>query len=141
MPLVRRRAAGLHLGKWLGLSPTGVAALRDELHRLLPDSPEEGKGCYFLVFVQLFEKYGTFIERYTALIEKVSALIVSKIHVTVAAANVLLRQAGPVPAELPLQVGESAVVYSRSAGGWLPGRVVAFERGGKGAKNCFHLHR
>eukprot|EP01052_Picozoa_sp_SAG31_P005996 SAG31_NODE_272_length_18690_cov_14.520785_5_plen_215_part_00 len=34
-----------------------------------------GKGCYFLVFVQLFEKYGTFIERNTALIEKVSALI------------------------------------------------------------------
>eukprot|EP01052_Picozoa_sp_SAG31_P038813 SAG31_NODE_5257_length_2647_cov_1.852433_3_plen_158_part_00 len=34
-----------------------------------------GKGCYFLVFVQLFEKYGTLIERYTALIEKVSALI------------------------------------------------------------------
>eukprot|EP01052_Picozoa_sp_SAG31_P006174 SAG31_NODE_281_length_18584_cov_10.762564_13_plen_121_part_00 len=31
---------------------------------------------YFLVFVQLFEKYGTLIERYTALIEKVSALIV-----------------------------------------------------------------
>eukprot|EP01052_Picozoa_sp_SAG31_P061129 SAG31_NODE_20235_length_580_cov_1.216216_1_plen_88_part_10 len=29
---------------------------------------------YFLVFVQLFEKYGTLIERYTALIEKVSAL-------------------------------------------------------------------
>eukprot|EP01052_Picozoa_sp_SAG31_P046369 SAG31_NODE_8839_length_1377_cov_1.465571_1_plen_321_part_10 len=34
-----------------------------------------GKGCYILVFVQLFEKYGTFIERNTALIEKVSALI------------------------------------------------------------------
>eukprot|EP01052_Picozoa_sp_SAG31_P038674 SAG31_NODE_5214_length_2671_cov_1.306376_2_plen_100_part_00 len=31
---------------------------------------------YFLVFVQLFEKYGTLIERYTALIEKVSALTV-----------------------------------------------------------------
>eukprot|EP01052_Picozoa_sp_SAG31_P059448 SAG31_NODE_18747_length_624_cov_0.880000_1_plen_73_part_10 len=31
-----------------------------------------GKGCYFLVFVQLFEKYGTLIERNTALIEKVS---------------------------------------------------------------------
>eukprot|EP01052_Picozoa_sp_SAG31_P042272 SAG31_NODE_6664_length_1934_cov_1.401635_1_plen_367_part_10 len=29
---------------------------------------------YFLVFVQLFEKYGTLIERYTALIEKVCAL-------------------------------------------------------------------
>ena len=35
----------------------------------------DGKGCYFLAFVQLFEKYGTLIERYTALIEKVSALI------------------------------------------------------------------
>eukprot|EP01052_Picozoa_sp_SAG31_P014983 SAG31_NODE_948_length_10825_cov_9.412829_16_plen_226_part_00 len=34
-----------------------------------------GEGCYFLVFVQLFEKYGTSIERYTALIEKVSAFI------------------------------------------------------------------
>eukprot|EP01052_Picozoa_sp_SAG31_P034478 SAG31_NODE_4034_length_3647_cov_26.004510_5_plen_100_part_00 len=31
-----------------------------------------GKGCYFLVFVQLFEKYGTLIERNTALIEKVA---------------------------------------------------------------------
>eukprot|EP01052_Picozoa_sp_SAG31_P003011 SAG31_NODE_111_length_24443_cov_231.743685_8_plen_157_part_00 len=31
-----------------------------------------GKGCYFLVFVQLFEKYRTLIERNTALIEKVS---------------------------------------------------------------------
>eukprot|EP01052_Picozoa_sp_SAG31_P008592 SAG31_NODE_437_length_15714_cov_8.527344_1_plen_430_part_00 len=31
-----------------------------------------GKGCYFLVFVQVFEKYGTLIERNTALIEKVS---------------------------------------------------------------------
>eukprot|EP01052_Picozoa_sp_SAG31_P036447 SAG31_NODE_4551_length_3145_cov_1.682534_2_plen_274_part_00 len=31
-----------------------------------------GKNCYFLVFVQLFEKYGTLIEIYTALIEKVS---------------------------------------------------------------------
>eukprot|EP01052_Picozoa_sp_SAG31_P012628 SAG31_NODE_743_length_12418_cov_3.780908_4_plen_101_part_00 len=30
---------------------------------------------HFLVFVQLFEKYGTLIERYTALIEKVSAFI------------------------------------------------------------------
>eukprot|EP01052_Picozoa_sp_SAG31_P008328 SAG31_NODE_418_length_15893_cov_5.433899_13_plen_90_part_00 len=34
-----------------------------------------GKGGYVLVFVQLFEKYGTLIERYAALIEKVSALI------------------------------------------------------------------
>eukprot|EP01052_Picozoa_sp_SAG31_P020940 SAG31_NODE_1596_length_7800_cov_4.335801_6_plen_422_part_00 len=31
-----------------------------------------GEGCYFLVFVQLFEKYGTLIERNRALIEKVS---------------------------------------------------------------------
>eukprot|EP01052_Picozoa_sp_SAG31_P036857 SAG31_NODE_4661_length_3058_cov_2.518756_1_plen_198_part_00 len=31
-----------------------------------------GTGCYFLVFVQLFEKYGTLIERNTKLIEKVS---------------------------------------------------------------------
>eukprot|EP01052_Picozoa_sp_SAG31_P027322 SAG31_NODE_2547_length_5528_cov_4.438202_3_plen_130_part_00 len=29
-----------------------------------------GKGCYFLVFVQLFEKCGTFIARCNALIEK-----------------------------------------------------------------------
>eukprot|EP01052_Picozoa_sp_SAG31_P035922 SAG31_NODE_4402_length_3267_cov_1.552715_5_plen_159_part_00 len=42
------------------------------------DHEEIGKGCYFLVFVQLFEKYGTLIERYTALIEKVSALIVRR---------------------------------------------------------------
>eukprot|EP01052_Picozoa_sp_SAG31_P050511 SAG31_NODE_11559_length_1017_cov_10.470588_1_plen_182_part_01 len=32
----------------------------------------DGEGCYFLVFVQLFEKYGTLIERNTALIDKVS---------------------------------------------------------------------
>eukprot|EP01052_Picozoa_sp_SAG31_P001379 SAG31_NODE_47_length_30979_cov_41.708841_13_plen_125_part_00 len=32
-----------------------------------------GKGCYFLVFVQLLEKYGTFIARCNALIEKVSS--------------------------------------------------------------------
>eukprot|EP01052_Picozoa_sp_SAG31_P022611 SAG31_NODE_1807_length_7230_cov_4.804885_3_plen_218_part_00 len=31
-----------------------------------------GEGCYFLVFVQLFEKSGTLIERNAALIEKVS---------------------------------------------------------------------
>eukprot|EP01052_Picozoa_sp_SAG31_P014155 SAG31_NODE_870_length_11338_cov_14.525047_7_plen_182_part_00 len=35
-------------------------------------STTKGAGCYFLVFVQLFEKYGTSIERNTALIEKVS---------------------------------------------------------------------
>ena len=34
-----------------------------------------GKGRCFLVFVQLFEKYGTLIERNTALIEKVSPFI------------------------------------------------------------------
>eukprot|EP01052_Picozoa_sp_SAG31_P017791 SAG31_NODE_1232_length_9211_cov_31.167581_5_plen_168_part_00 len=34
-----------------------------------------GEGCYFLVFVRLFEKHGTLIERNTALIEKVSTLI------------------------------------------------------------------
>eukprot|EP01052_Picozoa_sp_SAG31_P039387 SAG31_NODE_5454_length_2529_cov_1.725926_2_plen_214_part_00 len=40
----------------------------------LARSPGErgGEGCYFLVSVQLFEKYGTLIERNTALIEKVS---------------------------------------------------------------------
>eukprot|EP01052_Picozoa_sp_SAG31_P001678 SAG31_NODE_56_length_29726_cov_41.443312_28_plen_468_part_00 len=38
----------------------------------------EGKGCYFLVFVKLFEKYGTLIEIYTALIEKVSPCIDAK---------------------------------------------------------------
>eukprot|EP01052_Picozoa_sp_SAG31_P021583 SAG31_NODE_1676_length_7551_cov_1.951691_2_plen_164_part_00 len=40
------------------------------------DEIETGKGCYFLVIVQLFEKYGKLIERNTVLIEKVSALIV-----------------------------------------------------------------
>eukprot|EP01052_Picozoa_sp_SAG31_P030742 SAG31_NODE_3180_length_4582_cov_2.985501_4_plen_57_part_00 len=35
----------------------------------------QGKGCYFLVFVQLLYKCGTLIERYTALIEKVSLCI------------------------------------------------------------------
>eukprot|EP01052_Picozoa_sp_SAG31_P010487 SAG31_NODE_575_length_13961_cov_41.577550_9_plen_211_part_00 len=41
----------------------------------LRTDPSKGpgcKGCYFLVFVQLFEKYGTLIERNTELIEKVS---------------------------------------------------------------------
>eukprot|EP01052_Picozoa_sp_SAG31_P014223 SAG31_NODE_875_length_11316_cov_8.924044_12_plen_136_part_00 len=52
------------------------------LKRVGPDGVDQyelrlklGKGCYFLVYVQLFEKCGTLIERYTALIEKVSALI------------------------------------------------------------------
>eukprot|EP01052_Picozoa_sp_SAG31_P008979 SAG31_NODE_462_length_15340_cov_2.972968_10_plen_281_part_00 len=41
-----------------------------------PDAAlKQGKGWYFLVFVGLFEKYGTLIERNTALIAKVSALI------------------------------------------------------------------
>eukprot|EP01052_Picozoa_sp_SAG31_P009273 SAG31_NODE_485_length_15021_cov_9.439791_2_plen_454_part_00 len=40
---------------------------------------DDGKCCYFLVSVQLFEKCGTLIEIYTALIEKVSALIVSRL--------------------------------------------------------------
>eukprot|EP01052_Picozoa_sp_SAG31_P025587 SAG31_NODE_2251_length_6082_cov_2.050643_3_plen_409_part_00 len=42
---------------------------------LLPGASQPvptGEGCYFLVFVQLFEKYGTLIERNTALIERVS---------------------------------------------------------------------
>eukprot|EP01052_Picozoa_sp_SAG31_P029483 SAG31_NODE_2935_length_4895_cov_5.362177_4_plen_76_part_00 len=38
-------------------------------------SEATGTGCYFLVFAQLSEKYGTLIERYTALIEKASACI------------------------------------------------------------------
>eukprot|EP01052_Picozoa_sp_SAG31_P007407 SAG31_NODE_353_length_17229_cov_8.702160_11_plen_882_part_00 len=47
--------------------------------RLNGVSMPDGKGCYFLVFVQLLEKYGTIIdERYTALIEKVSPCIESK---------------------------------------------------------------
>eukprot|EP01052_Picozoa_sp_SAG31_P018302 SAG31_NODE_1292_length_8967_cov_2.998985_3_plen_207_part_00 len=46
---------------------------RDEVNACL--ACWDGKGCCFLVFVQLFEKYGTLIEGYTALIEKVSALI------------------------------------------------------------------
>eukprot|EP01052_Picozoa_sp_SAG31_P037812 SAG31_NODE_4944_length_2844_cov_1.437887_2_plen_601_part_00 len=36
------------------------------------------KSCYFLVFVQLFEKHGTLIERCTALIEKVSSFRASE---------------------------------------------------------------
>eukprot|EP01052_Picozoa_sp_SAG31_P020541 SAG31_NODE_1549_length_7913_cov_8.822882_1_plen_197_part_00 len=54
----------------VGLRPEDAAAAG-----LLLASPRIGKGCYFLVFVQLLEKYGTLIERYAALIEKVSALI------------------------------------------------------------------
>eukprot|EP01052_Picozoa_sp_SAG31_P018550 SAG31_NODE_1318_length_8823_cov_3.108780_6_plen_167_part_00 len=49
-------------------SPTLVLA-RPRSSRTVPC----GKACRFLVFVQLFEKYGTLIEIYTALIEKVSS--------------------------------------------------------------------
>eukprot|EP01052_Picozoa_sp_SAG31_P030263 SAG31_NODE_3090_length_4687_cov_4.344377_2_plen_242_part_00 len=42
---------------------------------LLAQYKFQGKRCYFLVFVQLFDRCGTLIERNTALIEKVSALI------------------------------------------------------------------
>eukprot|EP01052_Picozoa_sp_SAG31_P023332 SAG31_NODE_1917_length_6923_cov_8.914897_5_plen_264_part_00 len=58
------------LGHTRTLEPTEIAPgifLGDAIHAQV-------RG-YFLVFVQLFEKYGTLIERYTALIEKVSALI------------------------------------------------------------------
>eukprot|EP01052_Picozoa_sp_SAG31_P046510 SAG31_NODE_8926_length_1362_cov_1.548694_2_plen_372_part_00 len=51
-----------------------------------------GERCYFLVFVQLFEKYGTLIERYTALIEKVPPCIAFR--------NLLPREG-----EQPLQEG------------------------------------
>eukprot|EP01052_Picozoa_sp_SAG31_P034687 SAG31_NODE_4087_length_3601_cov_3.169903_5_plen_379_part_01 len=40
------------------------------------DTGMGGKRSYFLVFAQLFERYGTLVERNTALIEEVSALIV-----------------------------------------------------------------
>eukprot|EP01052_Picozoa_sp_SAG31_P025257 SAG31_NODE_2204_length_6198_cov_3.698967_2_plen_437_part_00 len=60
------------------IEPAGEAGA--VLHNYEQDAQDTsvtvGKGCYFLVFVQLFEKYGTLIERYTALIEKLSALIV-----------------------------------------------------------------
>ena len=47
-------------------------AIVSRLHLLLGRIQVRG---YFLVFVQLFEKYGALIERYTALIEKVSPCI------------------------------------------------------------------
>eukprot|EP01052_Picozoa_sp_SAG31_P029357 SAG31_NODE_2912_length_4920_cov_3.413192_1_plen_147_part_00 len=43
------------------------------------DWRREGERGYFLVFVQLFEKYGTLVERNAALIEKVSPCI-NKAH-------------------------------------------------------------
>eukprot|EP01052_Picozoa_sp_SAG31_P035080 SAG31_NODE_4186_length_3492_cov_1.799587_2_plen_390_part_00 len=49
---------------------------RPVINDLESGADDLGTACYFLVFVQLFEKYGTLIERYTALIEKVSALLV-----------------------------------------------------------------
>eukprot|EP01052_Picozoa_sp_SAG31_P019299 SAG31_NODE_1401_length_8497_cov_4.386640_6_plen_91_part_00 len=49
----------------LELVPAGEREVAGVLLRMV------GKGCYFLVFVQLFEKCGTSIERNTALIEKV----------------------------------------------------------------------
>eukprot|EP01052_Picozoa_sp_SAG31_P017029 SAG31_NODE_1149_length_9659_cov_4.862238_8_plen_703_part_00 len=49
-----------------------LAATRSEL--AVTDSTL-GKGCYFLVLVQLLEKCGSLIERHTALIEKLSACI------------------------------------------------------------------
>eukprot|EP01052_Picozoa_sp_SAG31_P028654 SAG31_NODE_2784_length_5092_cov_10.113158_8_plen_127_part_00 len=51
----------------------GPAARVGNAYRLATDCVGYGKGRYFLVFVQLFEKYGTLIERNTALIEKVSS--------------------------------------------------------------------
>eukprot|EP01052_Picozoa_sp_SAG31_P013198 SAG31_NODE_789_length_12087_cov_5.727227_5_plen_66_part_00 len=39
---------------------------------------KSGEGCYFLVFVQLLEKYGTLIVRNTTLIEKVSPCSVAR---------------------------------------------------------------
>eukprot|EP01052_Picozoa_sp_SAG31_P020148 SAG31_NODE_1502_length_8080_cov_131.725849_6_plen_103_part_00 len=53
-----------------------VVALQEVTPRFLALLLREQVRGYFLVFVQLFEKYGTLIERYTALIEKVSALTV-----------------------------------------------------------------
>eukprot|EP01052_Picozoa_sp_SAG31_P009333 SAG31_NODE_488_length_14964_cov_56.443458_5_plen_100_part_00 len=54
----------------LGPSCTGI-------RQLLEKGKIKVRG-YFLVFVQLFEKYGTLFERWTALIEKVSASIASE---------------------------------------------------------------
>eukprot|EP01052_Picozoa_sp_SAG31_P007260 SAG31_NODE_344_length_17385_cov_58.217575_9_plen_98_part_00 len=55
-----------------GPFPAVISGVRNvTVYRLTP-SNYTGEGCYFLVFVQLFEKYGTSIERNTALSEKVS---------------------------------------------------------------------
>eukprot|EP01052_Picozoa_sp_SAG31_P029527 SAG31_NODE_2942_length_4878_cov_6.517263_6_plen_134_part_00 len=67
--------------------------LREEISRrchglptVLANDADAGKGCYFLAFVQPFEKYGTLIERYTALIEKVSPCIAAAAELWVGAA-------------------------------------------------------
>eukprot|EP01052_Picozoa_sp_SAG31_P035493 SAG31_NODE_4291_length_3376_cov_1.344522_2_plen_294_part_00 len=82
----------------------------DAVAAMLPASDVRclGKDCYFLVFVQLFEKDGTLIERNTALIEKVSALRGRRIL-----PRPPERDGGfPVPPghEVPLQHGEVVFV-------------------------------
>eukprot|EP01052_Picozoa_sp_SAG31_P006571 SAG31_NODE_303_length_18065_cov_5.733107_13_plen_195_part_00 len=77
-------------GKWLVLwisecnalntilnKPTVELTVADALVCAAVESPLaaallKGEGCYLLIFVQLFEKYGTLIERNATLIEKVS---------------------------------------------------------------------
>eukprot|EP01052_Picozoa_sp_SAG31_P021286 SAG31_NODE_1638_length_7672_cov_4.225142_8_plen_187_part_00 len=75
LPHPRNNARGHVRGGRAGAATGHRLCRRDARGQTLsPFAPQAGKGCYVLVFVQLFEKYGTLIERHTALIEKVSAL-------------------------------------------------------------------
>ena len=72
------RAANGSLVPFERFFPSGMKPVIDYVHSL----GIQVRG-YFLVFVQLLEKYGTLIERYTPLIENVSALIGIGIKITV----------------------------------------------------------
>eukprot|EP01052_Picozoa_sp_SAG31_P037572 SAG31_NODE_4873_length_2893_cov_8.076951_2_plen_123_part_00 len=67
--IMTRHMYSYHSAAHAGESKRFQRRRRDRLEKMRQDVV---RGCYFLVFVQLFEKYGTFIERNTALIEKVS---------------------------------------------------------------------
>eukprot|EP01052_Picozoa_sp_SAG31_P008331 SAG31_NODE_418_length_15893_cov_5.433899_16_plen_82_part_00 len=56
------------------MAPTPVLSAEAVIERLKAFQLDgaDGKDCFFLVFVQLFEKYGALIEINAALIEKVS---------------------------------------------------------------------
>eukprot|EP01052_Picozoa_sp_SAG31_P041686 SAG31_NODE_6389_length_2035_cov_1.978306_1_plen_233_part_10 len=75
MSIVAIRSADLFTWQYAGMVANASGPGGYPNSTFGPDENDLGKGCYFLVSVQLFEKCGTLIEIYMALIEKVSALI------------------------------------------------------------------